>query len=458
MSMFEPLRNPLYARLFAAQVIALLGTGLTTVALALLAFQLAGAEAGKVLGTALAIKMVAYVMLSPLASSLTTMLPRKRLLIGLDLLRAICVGTLPFVSQLWHIYALIFFMQACSACFTPTFQAVIPDVFEDEARYTKALSLSRLAYDFEALVSPALAGAALLLVSFDALFTLNATAFLISAALIVWSKLPLQAPVFAARSTAAQALFGLRSFLATPRLRGLFAMSLAAASGGAMVIVNSVVYVRGSLGLGEGYLAALLAAYGTGSICMAFLLPRLLQRLPDRTVMLSGGAAMLIGLCCGAVMPGFAPALAIWVILGAGYAAITTPSGRLLRRSAQQGDRPAFFAAQFSLSHACFLLTYVLAGWLGADFGLPTAFLMLAGIACVAMLCASRVWPARDPETLEHQHCALDHTHLHVHDAHHQHAHEGWEGPEPHAHPHYHAPVRHAHAFVIDAHHAHWPR
>jgi hypothetical protein len=42
-------------------VVFLLGTGLATVALGLFAFDLAGAEAGAVLGTALAIKMIAYV-------------------------------------------------------------------------------------------------------------------------------------------------------------------------------------------------------------------------------------------------------------------------------------------------------------------------------------------------------------------------------------------------------------
>ena len=56
--MLSPLRSRTYRRLFAAQVIALLGTGLATVALGLIAFQVAGAEAGAVLGTALAIKAV----------------------------------------------------------------------------------------------------------------------------------------------------------------------------------------------------------------------------------------------------------------------------------------------------------------------------------------------------------------------------------------------------------------
>ena len=62
--MLSVLSNRTYRHLFAAQVIALVGTGLATVALGLLAWDLAGGDAGQVLGTALAIKMVAYVTLS----------------------------------------------------------------------------------------------------------------------------------------------------------------------------------------------------------------------------------------------------------------------------------------------------------------------------------------------------------------------------------------------------------
>lgn len=51
------LKHRTYRHLFLAQVVALLGTGLATVALSLLAFDLAGDEAGQVLGTAMAIKM-----------------------------------------------------------------------------------------------------------------------------------------------------------------------------------------------------------------------------------------------------------------------------------------------------------------------------------------------------------------------------------------------------------------
>ena len=54
-----------------------------------------------------------------------------------------------------------------------------------------------------------------------------------------------------------------------------------------------------------------------------------------------------------------------WAMLGASYSAAQVPTGRLLRRSAHAEDRPSLFAAQFALSHACWLLTYPLAGWLG---------------------------------------------------------------------------------------------
>ena len=71
--MLAILENRTYRHLFLAQVIALVGTGLATVALGLLAFELAGAEAGAVLGTALAIKMIAYVGVAPVASAFASL-------------------------------------------------------------------------------------------------------------------------------------------------------------------------------------------------------------------------------------------------------------------------------------------------------------------------------------------------------------------------------------------------
>ena len=83
-----PLANSAYRRMLGAQVIALVGTGLTTVALTLLAYDLANRNAGAVVGVALALKMVVYVFGAPLITAVAARLPRRRLLVTLDLLRA----------------------------------------------------------------------------------------------------------------------------------------------------------------------------------------------------------------------------------------------------------------------------------------------------------------------------------------------------------------------------------
>jgi len=447
-----------YRHLFMAQVTALVGTGLTTVALALLAHDLAAGKAGIVLGTALAIKMVAYVGIAPLVGAYASRLPRRTLLVSLDLLRTSVVCALPFVTEVWQIYVLIFLLNAASAGFTPVFQATLPDLLEDEGQYTRALSLSRLAYDLENLLSPMAAAALLMVMSFDVLFLLNGLAFLVSAGLVVSVVLPSpQAAEDEAPSVWRKVSHGMRIYLKTPRLRGLLGLNMVVSAAGAMQIVNTVVYVRSTLGLGEQAVAMAFAAVGGGSMLVALLLPKVLDRVRERPIMLAGAALMTVSLFLGLFAPGFAGLMGLWFLLGAGASLVMTPTGRLLKQSCHSEDRPALFAAQFSLSHACWLVAYPLAGWVGAEVGLIETFALLGAIALLSTALATRVWPARDPLVLEHDHDPVAHTYLHYHDEHHQHEHEGWEGPEPHRHPHHHSRGRHRHTFVIDGHHTRWP-
>jgi hypothetical protein len=56
------------------------------------------------------------------------------MLVTLDLVRALVAIALPFVTQIWEIYILIFVLQSASAAFTPTFQATIPDILPVRTR------------------------------------------------------------------------------------------------------------------------------------------------------------------------------------------------------------------------------------------------------------------------------------------------------------------------------------
>lgn len=434
--MLAPLSNPIFRRLFAAQAVALTGTGLATVALGLLAYDLAGDNAGAVLGTALAIKMVAYVTLAPLAAALAARLPRRAFLVALDLIRALVVCALPFVDQVWQIYVLIFLLQAASAGFTPAFQATIPEVLPAERDYTEALSLMRLAEDLEQIASPLIAAALLTVVSFPVLFAGTVAGFMLSAALVGSSRLPARLPV-AAEAFLATATRGLRIYAATPRLRGLLALEAAVAATGAMVYVNTVVLVETRLDLGAPQVALAFAGFGAGSILAALLLPRLLEWLEDRPVMLGGAGLMILSIAVLPLVGGLAGLIGLWALAGFGFSLTQTPIGRILNRSADETDRPALFAAQFALSHACWLVAYPLAGWLGALAGLSTVALVLAAIGAVALALTLRLWPAHDPETLAHDHPELPSGHPHL-AAHGQ-------------------PGGHRHRFVVDALHHRWP-
>ncbi|MFD8569027.1 MFS transporter [Streptomyces sp. NPDC059639] len=413
------LRDRVYRRLFTAQVVALIGTGLATVALGLLAYDIAGADAGAVLGTALAIKMTAYVVIAPLVGAFADRLPRRVLLVGADLLRAGVAVALPFVDQVWQVYVLVFVLQSASAAFTPAFQAVIPDVLPEERDYTRALSLARLAYDLESLFSPALAAALLTVVGYHRLFTGTLLGFLGSAALVATTALPRSTDVASRAGGAyARATAGTRLFLAVPELRALLALNLAVAAASALVTVQSVVYVRDFLGLGAGAVPLALGAYGAGSMAVALTLPRILERTGDRPVMLRGGLLLVVVFAAtGAITASDGgswrvPALlAAWCGFGAGCSMVLTPAGRLVRRAAPDRERTAVFAAQFSLSHSCWLLTYPLAGWVGATAGLAAAVTVLGAVAGCAAVAATLLWPA--PGTVhEHPGLAADHPHV----------------------------------------------
>jgi MFS family permease len=442
--MMNILKHPIYARLFSAQVIALLGTGLLTVALGLLAFDLAGDKAGAVLGTAFAIKMIAYVCLAPLANAVSEKLPRKAVLIGADLVRAAVALFLPFIDSVWQIYVLIFVLQAASATFTPAFQAIIPDILQDEKDYTKALSLSRLAYDLENLISPALAGLLLTFMSYHWLFGGTIIGFVASAALVSVVSIPSVSANKKTRPFFERLTRGSRIYLATPRLRGLLALNLAAAAAGAFVIVNTVVIVLSDYGKTQTDVAYALMAFGGGSMLTALLLPQLLDFILDRTLMLTAGFALTIVTIGHALytltngLPTWELFLIVWAASGMLYAAILTPSGRLLRNSAHAEDRPSIFAAQFALSHTCWLLTYPIAGWAGQALGLPMAMIILGFIALLGSVTAFFIWPFADTKELVHDHSDLpaDHPHLREY---------GEEGKQ------------HRHLFVIDDEHRSWP-
>ncbi|WP_077487753.1 MFS transporter [Sinomonas mesophila] len=404
--MLRILRLPVIRRMLAAHVLALLGTGLSSIALGFVAFDLARDQSGSVLGTVLAIKMLSFMVVAPLAAAVLVRVPPRAVLVGSDVLRAVVALGLPFVSEVWQVYALIVVLHVASAVFTPTFQSTLPRVLPDDRDYGNALALSRLAYDVEAVVSPMLTALLLLAMPAQHLFFGTALGFAGSAALLASLALPLALPSeshgepFLKRLT-----LGSRLLFTTPALRGIFALHLAVAGSGSFALVQTVSVVRGPLGSDETAVALALGAMGAGSICAALAAPRLVARQGTRRVLLVAGILVSVPpfgvpwALSSTGIPGLALLAALWFALGAGYSGVLTPIGQVIRATIPETELPAVFAAQFSLAHGWWLICFPLAGWLGALTSLGAAAVAMASISLAATVAASFIWKRPDVAT-----------------------------------------------------------
>ena len=454
----NPLSNPSFTKLFVAQIIALVGTGLSTVALSLLAYDMAGGRAGTVLGIALAFKMIAYVFFAPIIGGIVHRVSRKSFLITMDALRALIVLLMPFVSEIWHIYVLIFLLNLFSAGFKPVFQAVIPDILNNDEQYGKALAYSRVAYDLENILSPTLAGIGLLFFTYSGLFVFNSVAFIISALIIIITLLPKPKPVERSGNFIDEITYGVISYFKTPRLRSLLVLYIGIAVGSSMVIVNTVIYVKEYLMLPDTTLALFFACSGLGSMLMAFTYPLLAKKFNDKTIIQLGILALSISLFLMSYEPSFIFALINWFLIGTGLSLSQIPAGKIVNMSANPNDRTAYFSAQFSLSHMCWLIGYLAAGQLVYVFGFSFTAVFFACIVSICLIYSVLFWPNEDEDNiLIHTHTRLTHQHSHDHDDHHQHVHRDNSDDAIHSHEHSHEEITHKHPFHIDIHHQNWP-
>lgn len=381
-----------YYRLFSGYVLALLASGIATVALALLAFDLAGEESGAVIGTALSIKMFAYILGAPLVTMTADRVPRKVLLIGLDLVRAVSLLLLVFVTEVWQVYLLVFVFSLASATFALVYLAVVPYLLGSEEDYARSLARSRIATEFEGPISPILAAGLMLLLAAKGVFVIAAAGFLVSAALVQSARLPRQV---ARRSEGLWSKLsrGPKLFVRVPEFRAVIFLDAAVALASAMVMVNTVVIVQGLFDLQRDASAWAFFAFGIGAVAGAMLLPFLLARLPERPIMLGGGALLSLTLLAGAWQSTLPGLLALWTFLGFGTALALTPVIFLIRRLSAPADLQTLIVAQMTIANGCLLIAYSIAGWFGTMLGMPATFLILGAVTGAATWGAARQWP-----------------------------------------------------------------
>ena len=402
-------RNRNYILLFAAQIVSLLGSGVTTVGLALFAYQLTGGEsATAVIGSALFLRILAFLLFSQPAGVLADRFNRKYILIAADVVRFALLALFPFITEVWQIYALIFLINAVTAFFTPTYEASIPEIVGEE-HYVKALSYSRVAVDIEAVAAPAVAGLLIVWLGVRWVFWFDAATYLVSAALVLPVVMPFVKKAFAPLSASGfltELTVGTRIILREPSLRQAIVLSFAEALAGAAAIVATVVYVHEILGYGDTAFTLVMAGLGLGSTLAAIALGRATGRYEKdlsnteslhgrrhvwtRYALVAGGVILGLLLIPGIFKPSIVIFAVMWFLNGAGQALIGISSSTLLAEHTSEDERGRAYAAHFALTHACWLITYPAIGYGAAFLGTPVTF-TAAGAICLLITGAAFV-------------------------------------------------------------------
>ncbi|MBN3881813.1 MAG: MFS transporter [Nostoc sp.] len=447
--LFHSLRNPVFARLYAAQTTNLLGDALTWVGLALLAFELAGDNSAIVLSFALTLRIAAFVLLSPLAGALADRVDRKSILVATHCVRMVLVSLLPFVTQVWQVYALIFALNVFNAFFTPIYQATIPLV-TGENDYAGAIALSSATYQLLGVLGPGVAGSVAAFIGARQVFFLDAVTFFVAAVLIFTlpGQLrvePNQQPSSTSARTWRDIKDGTNRLFSDPPIRYALFMQLVASIAGAQILVNTIGYVQGTLKLGNVQYGWVMAAFGIGATLSAVAFGVISQRFSRSSFMLFGGVLITLSLL-PANYASLSGLMILWLLAGFGQNCVNLPTQTLIADRIPRDAQGRVYGAHFAWSHLWWAISYPLAGWLGSKF--PEGEFLYGSLIGLGLLVVVQLALKPPVDEYEHVHENMWHEHLHVHDEHHQHNHhQGILESEPHTHSHQHKLIRHFHPY-----------
>jgi MFS transporter, NRE family, putaive nickel resistance protein len=199
-------------------------------------------------------------------------------------------------------------------------------------------------------------------------FCLDALSFWVAALLILTLPDPIRAsPVPDPDKTLAtpwrDVQLGTTLLFHQPQLRYALGMQLVGAIAGAQILVNTVGYVEGELGLSSGQYGWVMAAFGAG----AFLFTALVGIFNNPSLRLTfiGLGAVLMALpLLLAQSVGWIPLMGLWLLAGGGEGWINLPTQTLIADLIPVGLQGRVYGAHFAWSHLWWVLAYPLAAWL----------------------------------------------------------------------------------------------
>ncbi|MDP3254533.1 MFS transporter [Bosea sp. (in: a-proteobacteria)] len=412
---FSPLKQPVFAVLWAATVLGNTGSFMRDVASAWLVTDLSASPAAIALVQA-AGTLPIFLLAIP-AGVLSDILDRRKFLIAIQLLLAavsICLMVLSHLGLLSvsSIVALTFLGGIGAALMGPTWQAIVPELVP-RSDVKNAVALNSLGINIARSIGPAAGG--LLLAAFGAAVTYGADVLsyvFVIAALIWWPRAKGADDVLSERFAGAFRA-GLRYARASKELHVVLLRTAVFFACASAVWALLPLVGRNLLAGDARFYGIMLGCVGAGAIIGALILPSLRKRLDADQLLLGVASVTAVVMAVLALGPPKPLALAALLLLGAAWiVALTTLNGaaQAILPNWVRGRALAVYLTVFNGAMTAGSLCW---GLVAQELGVPAtliigaACLLLAGLAFhrvrlpkgEADLAASNHWP--EPLTAE---------------------------------------------------------
>jgi MFS family permease len=386
----SPLRIPAFRRLWAADVISLLGDWAGRLALTVLVLERTGSPAWAAAVTA--VSLAGFVGIGQVLATLADRFGRIAVMLVADLVRAGLFAAMLIHLPVAGLLVLAFFAGLATPPFEAARSAALPDLVP-EHRYGDALALAGISVQSSLVLGNALGGVLLVLVGARGALAINAASFLVSALLI----LTLRGTAAAARSDGPGTVGGsLRAAAADIFGDRMIRRALSIiAVGGALGTVDEALVVpyADHVGIPQGLVGLLAAAVPIGTLIGTAVIARssdhhtLLRSAGLCTAVTAALAAPLYWLEVGSV-----GAFVAFVISG-GMFAVSIPVNVVIGTRLRRGTRASAMGIVVGILMGSQALGAAVGGLVASAIGPPQAIAASLSLAACFGLWAALTTP-----------------------------------------------------------------
>jgi MFS family permease len=400
------LRTTSLRRFFIAHFQSELGSSAAYVALVLVAYQ--RLHSGWAIALVLLAEFVPGIALGAPFGALADRLPKRRLLIAADLVRAGAFLGLAVIPSFAATVGLALLAGVGSTVFRPTINAALPGMVSEEQR-SPATALYGMNFSVGMTLGPGLTALVLLVGPPTIVLAANAVTFVVSAALLSTLRIdstessPQKSEPDQRNATLwSSTLDGAKVACQVRGLAMLLAIGAVSILAGALMNVAEPLLATGPLHAGNSGYSLLVAIFGAATAAGSLATSRAGASVRSlRTWLMAGLALQGAGMIGSATAPTLGWAAASFALTGFGNALIAGPEIRLFQELADDRLLGRVFGLRDTLGNLAFVLAFLSAGAVLAALGVRALF-AFGGLALIGLTGAAwlRFRPARGRELL----------------------------------------------------------